>query len=228
MLAVSVFSWDEISAKLKQYPELVRKHYPHLWERVRTETHKTAFGLGVLIGGILESAFVLNHLNPKSEHHWRTFRELSKLAVAEAKKIGVSTELESLLDSLKSRRLEKRFFVVEYPRCAAAIKGVHGAQAEEYFNLALALQDCLMGVGDLKLGLKAGNPDLLEIGRNRFSNSCGRIRTLLPALEVGASVKLAILETADSLTKTEYSSNKAINSAAKKIQRVIELVWCTA
>jgi len=75
---------------------------------VRNDRH--IFGLGILIGALVEANFVLSHIDENSEKHKENANEFSELAREEAATLGLQDEIESLLDSLAPECDSKSFF----------------------------------------------------------------------------------------------------------------------
>lgn len=104
---ICILSWKEICARLMNHTDLIRKYYPELCEQIRVETHRDSFGLGVLVGALVESYFVLNALNVDSELHKNNVTLFTEKARECALAMNLTTELETLLGSLAEEGVPK-------------------------------------------------------------------------------------------------------------------------
>lgn len=226
-LKVSILSWGELSARLMQHPELLLKYYPHFSFNVKSDRYKQLYGVGILVGGLFESYFVLTFFDQESEQHKAFYQEFSEIARREASKLHLASEIELLLNSLSPGTALEEFFFSAYPQITESIEQKHGILGKDCFNLALALQDCNMGINHITTGFASEKHDMIEMGKDKFPYNWELIRGILPSLKVDGSVKTEVFDAMEFVTGCGFADQAELEKAAKALNRIQLLLWAT-
>lgn len=77
------------------------------------------------------------------------------------------------------------------------------------------------------MGLLNKSEEFLHNGKKRFANNGDRIRSLLPMVDLDATVKAKVLEVLRFLVDTKYTEEAQIERASESLSRTLELLWAT-